>query len=63
MSVNISNIRCYSLRPFNDYVQEAGRAGRDDLLSHAISYQYPSCLLGHASKSMKAYVKLDSGCR
>lgn len=33
------------------------------MLSHAILYKYPACLLGHASKSMKAYVKLDSGCR
>ena len=67
MGVNISNIR-YVIHygPSNDvddYVQEAGRAGRDNLLSHAILYKYPYCLLGHASKTMKAYVKLENGCR
>ena len=47
----------------NDYVQEAGRAGQDKKLSHAILYKYPYSMIGHMSKSMKEYVRLDNGCR
>ena len=66
MGVNVSNIRYvihYGPSADDDYVQEAGRAGRDNTLSYAIIYRYPYELMGHASKTMKAYVRLDKGCR
>ena len=67
MGVNISNIR-YVIHygpstDIDDYVQEAGRAGRDNNLSFAILYKYPYALMGRMSKTMKAYVRLDEGCR
>ena len=43
--------------PGVEYVQECGRDGKP---SKAILYVYPGCLLGHVSKEMKSYCKLDS---
>ena len=67
MDVDISNIRIVihygPSTDVDDYVQEAGRAGRDKKLSHAILYKYPYTMLEHASKAMKDYVRLDKGCR
>lgn len=67
MGVNISNIR-YVIHygpstAIDDYVQEAGRARRDNNLSFAILDKYPCVLMGCMSKSMEAYVNLDEGCQ
>lgn len=42
-----------------DYLQESGRAGRDNKPSKAVLYIYPGCLIGHVNKSMKMYSKLE----
>lgn len=67
MGVDIPNIRTVihygPSTDIDDYLQEAGRAGRDKKLSHAILYKYPYSMMGHVSKSMKEYVRLDKGCR
>ena len=67
MGVDIPNIRFVihygPSTDVDDYVQEAGRAGRDKKLSHAILYKYPYAMVGHVSKTMKEYVRLDTGCR
>jgi superfamily II DNA helicase RecQ len=47
----------------NDYVQESGRAGRDNSKSHAILVSYPRCTSGKVSKAMKDYVKNTTVCR
>lgn len=47
----------------DDYLQEAGRAGRDGVPSHAILYCYPGCTVGHISPAMKKYVRNDDTCR
>ena len=43
-----------------DYVQESGNAGRDGQPCRAILCIYPGCLLGHITKEMKDYCKIDS---
>ena len=67
MGVDIPNIRTIihygPSSDVDDYVQEAGRAGRDKKFSHAIIYKYPYSMVGHVSKLMKEYVHLDKGCR
>lgn len=66
MGVDIPNIRTVirygPSTDVDDYVQEAGRTGRDKKLSHAILYKYTYSMMGHVSKSME-YVRLDKGCR
>lgn len=63
MGVDISDVRAVmnfgSPGDIDDYFQQSGRAGRDGLLSRAILYLYPGCLLGHVSPDMKTYCKLE----
>ena len=67
MGVDISDIRTViHYRPSADvdeYLQEAGRAGRDGIASNAILYCYPGCTLGHVSPAMKRYTMNDDMCR
>lgn len=44
----------------DDYVQESGRAGRDNSKSHAVLQSYPRCTSGNVSESMKKYVKTQN---
>ena len=64
MGVDIADIRTVihygPPSDIEDYVQESGRAGRDNEPSKAVLYLYPGCLVGHIHKSMKMYCKLDS---
>lgn len=68
MGVDIDDIRfVIHFGPSSDiesYVQETRRAGRDGSLSNAILYIYPNSLMGHVTKAMRAYCKLNnSQCR
>jgi ATP-dependent DNA helicase RecQ len=47
----------------DDYVQESGRAGRDNSKSHAVLVSYPKCTSGKVSKTMKDYIKNNTICR
>ncbi len=47
----------------DDYLQEAGRAGRDGCPSNAILYNFPGCTLGHVSPAMKKYTVNEDTCR
>ena len=42
----------------DDYLQESGRAGRDNAQSHAVLVLYPKCTSGKVSKEMKLYAKM-----
>eukprot|EP00794_Sanderia_malayensis_P016435 gene16435-18070_t len=47
----------------DDYLQESGRAGRDNPQSHAILVLYPRCTSGKVSQEMKLYAKNSEVCR
>lgn len=47
----------------NDYLQEAGRAGREGVANNTIFCFYPGCTLGHVSPAMKRYAMNDDSCR
>lgn len=47
----------------DDYLQEAGRAGRDGFSSNAVLYCYPGCTLGLVSPAMTKYTVSDQTCR
>eukprot|EP00794_Sanderia_malayensis_P011601 gene11601-12795_t len=47
----------------DDYLQESGRAGRDNTQSHAILVLYPRCTSGKVSQEMKVYAKNSEICR
>ena len=67
MGIDVSNIRTIihfgPAADVDDYFQESGGAGRDGIESNAIIYYYPTCLIGHVSKSMREYYKLNDECR
>ena len=48
----------------DDLCQETGRAGRDNLQSHATLVVFPKCIVStHVSKEMKDYLSNTSSCR
>ena len=47
----------------DEYLQEAGPAGRDGTARNAILYCYLGCTLGHVSPAMKRYTMNDDTCR
>ena len=67
MGVDIPNIRTVihygPSSDVDDYLQEAGRAGRDGVPSNAVLYCYPGCTLGHVSCAMKKYTMNEDMCR
>ena len=67
MGIDIANIRTIihygPSTSIEDYLQEAGRAGRDGLQSNAVLYAYPGCAVGHVSPAMKKYTSNEDICR
>ena len=67
MGVDISNVHTVihfgPTADVDDYFQESGRAGRDVIEGNAVLYYYPGCLIGHVSKTMKDYCKIEDKCR
>ena len=47
----------------DDYVQESGRAGRDNQNSHAVLILYPKCTSGKVSPEMKNYARNGVICK
>ncbi len=67
MGVDIADIRTVihygPSADVDDYLQEAGRAGRDGIPSNAILYCYPGCTIGHVRPAMKKYITNTDTCR